>query len=55
MLREELHTSAVEQNRKICMLFMKRPNDSFGESLQSTIKKNSEKAEQRENALKREN
>ena len=37
------------------MLFMKRPNDSFGESLQSTIKKNSEKAEQRENALKREN
>ena len=37
------------------MRFMKLQNGNFGENLQSVIRKNLQKAEQKENALKHEN
>ena len=40
---------------RITYISSRAKQESFGESLLSTIKKNSEKAEQRENVLKREN
>ena len=45
----------VMQNRKTSMQFMKPQNGNSGGNLQNVIRKNLQKAEQKENVLKQEN
>lgn len=55
MLKAESLMYPVMQNRKISMQFMKPQNGNSGENLQSVIRKNLKKAEQKENVLRQEN